>query len=909
MEIEKKDSSKLYDAVLTYIKEFCVELFGIPINKIDETISLEEYGIDSMMVNEFNEQLAKIVPGLSMTVLFEYRNLKELTNMLVREYSNQLEGRFMTDKKENPKDKLEEIQTKTNINYKDCGKIDSQVKWKKLYPIQNSKVDTITKLPVEEQDFAIIGLSGKYPQAETPYELYRNCYEKKDCIQEIPKERWDYHNYFDPDYDNVKAGKMYGVWGGFLNNVDKFDPLFFQISPYEAELIDPQERMFLEVAWEVLEDAGYTRKSLREKQEEENSANVGVFVATTTQTYQLWGAGELVKDNPVLPNANAWSVANRISYQFNFTGPSMPVDTSCSSGLTAIHMACKSIADGECSAAIVGGVNIYLHPLKYIAMSHKKMLSPSGKCCAFGEDANGMVPGEGVGAVLIKPYIKAIQDHDHIYGIIKGSSINHDGKTNGYTVPNLNAQCDVIDQTLRKSRINPETISYIEAHGTGTKLGDPIEINAATKAYRRFSDKANYCAVGSVKSNIGHLESAAGIAALTKVLMMMKYKKLLPSIHAENKNPNINFSATPFYINEEVRNWDHIVVNGKECKRRAGISAFGAGGTNAHIILEEQEEDRILTNRKDAYLIVLSARDEIQLKEYFKAMLDVVKNHSDICIDDFAYTLQVGREAMEERCAFVVHNRAELIEQFEKLVSGIWDGVFHAHMNRRYDITSKELPRSDIFEKGPFDTKEFLERIAQLYTHGEDIEWTGLYKDNIPYRMSLPTYPFKKESYFVSLKSDNRLDDEEVQKIDRIIKKRYQGEKIEEFQTDVVKQHKDVKCDKEAILQSIITCISKVLKLEEKKISVDTPFMELGVDSILGFNVVSMINDIYDLDLKETTLFDYSDINNLADYIVDMLHKDSKETSVDTEDDLLAIFKKLERHEITVDNAKLHLEG
>ena len=274
---------------------------------------------------------------------------------------------------------------------------------------------------------------------------------------------------------------MYSRWGAFVDDVDKFDPLFFNIAPVEAELMDPQERLFLQIAWHALEDAGYTRSDLARWVRKEYATNVGVFVGVTTNTYSF-----VARDNSgarAMPTTLPWSLANRVSYLFNFSGPSIPVDTACSSSLTAIHLACEAIRNGTCQQAIAGGVNLYLHPSKYVSLCLTRMLSTEGKCRAFGEGGDGFVPGEGVGAVLLKPLSLALADGDHVYGLIKATAVNHGGRTNGYTVPNPAAQAELISHALKQSAIDPGTLTYFEAHGTGTALGDPIEVDGLAKAF------------------------------------------------------------------------------------------------------------------------------------------------------------------------------------------------------------------------------------------------------------------------------------------------------------------------------------------------------------------------------------------------------------------------------------------
>ena len=351
-----------------------------------------------------------------------------------------------------------------------------------------------------------------------------------------------------------------------------------------------------------MEDAGYARSQLARWRSKEEQENVGVYVGVTHNTYQVLGVLRNSRQPTRVDHSGEWSLANRVSYYFNFCGPSLPVDTACSASLSAIHLACESLRSGACGVALAGGVNLHLDPSKIVSACALGMLSPTGQCRSFGAGADGYVPGEGVGAIVLKPLNQAEQDGDFIYGVIKGSAINHGGRTNGFTMPNPAAQAAVIMQTLRNARLDPRSISYVEAHGTGTELGDPIEVDGLTKAFTELLQERDgeapaswkpWCALGSAKSNIGHLEAAAGIAGLTKILLQMRHRQLTPSLHAESVNPNIDFSRTPFILQRTLGEWAPPTVEGTPSPRRAGISSFGAGGSNAHLIVEEYDGPRI----------------------------------------------------------------------------------------------------------------------------------------------------------------------------------------------------------------------------------------------------------------------------------------------------------------------------
>ncbi|WP_123057284.1 amino acid adenylation domain-containing protein, partial [Desulfocucumis palustris] len=563
----KKQESIIGDNVLLakiedYLKTAFSKVSEIPASQLNVKAALEKYGINSLMINKLNINLQKDFGELPITLFFEYQTIHELAKYFLECHPDR--SRALLDYAE---------PLANTLFAGDLQMMDKHGQKKESRDCYGLKPEKI--------DIAIIGLNGRYPKAKTIAEFWENLKNGMDCITEIPKERWDYHEYYSPD--KQIPGKIYCKWGGFIDDVDKFDPLFFNISPREAEIMDPQERLFLETVWRTFEDAGYNHHSMKEVY----NGKVGVFVGVMYGEYQL--LNNFNSKSAVVSSYG--SIANRVSYFFDFHGPSMAVDTLCSSSLTALHLAAESIKRGECEVAIAGGVNLSLHPNKYIVQSQIFMSSSDGRCRSFGEGGDGVVPGEGVGAVLLKPLQKAVRDGDHIYGVIKGVSVNHGGKTNGYTVPNPAAQSNLILEALEKAEIDPRTISYVEAHGTGTSLGDPIEIAGLSKSFNACSSEKQYCPIGSVKSNIGHLEAAAGVAGLAKVLLQMKHKQLVPSLHAKQPNPNINFDKTPFFVQYELTQWNQpvIEINGqsRSYPRRASISSFGAGGANAHVIIEE----------------------------------------------------------------------------------------------------------------------------------------------------------------------------------------------------------------------------------------------------------------------------------------------------------------------------------
>ncbi|NOX92665.1 MAG: hypothetical protein GXP18_09540, partial [Gammaproteobacteria bacterium] len=605
---------------------------------------------------------------------------------------------------------------------------------------------------------------GRYPQARNLDEFWANLRDGKDCITEVPKERWDWREYYSED--RTRPGSHYSKWGGFLDGVDEFDPLFFNISPREAAIIDPQERLFLEQAWAALEDAGYCREDLQKIQGEYSSAPVGVYASVMYGEYQLFGAEASMRGDRKGFASILANIANRVSYVFNLHGPSMTVDTMCSGSLTTLHLACQDLKQGRTDLGIAGGVNVSIHPNKYLMLSTGQFISTAGHCESFGKGGDGYIPGEGVGVVLLKRLADAERDGDHIYGVIKSSAINHGGKTNGYTVPNPNVQQMAIADAIKEAGIDPRAVSYIEAHGTGTKLGDPIEIAGLSKAFGHCAEEKQFCRIGSVKSNIGHCESAAGIAGLTKVLLQMKHGQIVPSLHSEKLNPDIDFSTTPFVVNQSLTDWNRPVVDGKEFPRIAGISAFGAGGSNVHMVIEEYTSKVKIPLVQDIaavtpVVIVLSAKNEARLNDYAERLINFLegdeysqlKTGSEERLNDMAWTLQVGREAMEERLAVVVTSMTELKEKLSAFITGQED--IEALYRGRVKKTAGTFADLDADE----DMKKTIDswinkgkhaKLADLWSKGVSIDWHLLYGDAMPARTSLPSYPFARDHYWVT---------------------------------------------------------------------------------------------------------------------------------------------------------------
>ncbi|MBV9490039.1 MAG: SDR family NAD(P)-dependent oxidoreductase, partial [Verrucomicrobia bacterium] len=748
---EPSDSSRvaarnvdgLRGPVLDYLTARFSTQVKLPAARIRPEDPLEKYGIDSIMVMEFTQQLEQDFGELSKTLLFEHQTLAELA------------GYFLT----NHADRLTEllgVKPPAPTTMDDEAASPEPVASSVSLPAEEAAAPAVpAPRPEVGDEIAIVGVFGRYPMADDLDQFWQNLREGRDSIVEIPRERWDYHLFYDADpakREPGAPGKTANKWGGFLNEVARFDAKFFSITPREAYAIDPQERLFLEAVWCTLEDAGYRRSALANR-------NVGVFVGVMYGEYQLYGAGN-VAEGWVYPLSSSYaSIANRVSYFFNWHGPSMAIDTMCSSSLTAIHLACESLRRGESELAIAGGVNATLHPHKDVLLNPGGFAATDGHCRSFGEGGDGYVPGEGVGAVLLKPLAKAIADGDYIYAIVKSSTVNHDGKTNGYTVPNPKAQAELVFGALSQRGIHPCTINYIEAHGTGTALGDPIEITGLTNAFQKAGGELTLerhsCAIGSVKSNIGHLESAAGIAGVTKVLLQMQHGQIVPSLHSQKLNPNINFDRSIFYVPQALQAWEPVVMAGHQPARRAGVSSFGAGGANAHVILEEFVQDQQSSRQPavagESCLVLLSAKTEDRLRARAEQLLNYLQRPllTRASLRDIAYTLQVGREPLEERLGFVAADVEEARRRLQQFVAGETGPDLQRGSSRESRTDSLlEGDEAGAFVSALVQQKKWR-KLAQFWVSGGQVDWDQLYRGSRPVRrVPLPVYPFAGERYW-----------------------------------------------------------------------------------------------------------------------------------------------------------------
>ena len=649
----------------------------------------------------------------------------------------------------------------------------------KLEALENAKHEPI----------AVVGMDCRFPGANNPEEFWQLLQEGKDAITSVPDDRW---NSQDCDLGTNTLEKSCTSYGGFVPHLKEFDPSFFRIAPKEAVSIDPQQRLLLEVSWAALENAAISADQVQGSQ-------TGVFIGIAAVDYwhQLLSRNNAEID-AYLTTGNTHSLASgRISHFFDFTGASISLDTACSSSLVAVHLAIKSLRDRECNMALVGGVNRLISPKISLNFAEAKMLSPDGRCKTFDESANGFVRSEGCGIVVLKRLSDAITDQDNIRAILLGSATNQDGRTSSITTPSSLSQQAVIQQALINSRIAASQVSYLETHGTGTALGDAIELEALSKVFKDNEELI----LGAVKTNIGHLESASGIASLIKTVLALENQFIPANLHLKQPNSQVEWQKSPFKLPEKAIAWHQTAK-----PRIAGVSSFGFSGTNAHLVVQEanislEEEGTQEQNKRNFYLFTLSAKNSKTLNQLASKYINYLDSHPHLLIEDICYTVNLGRSHFNHRLAMSVTSVSDLqtkLAQYlaQEITSELWQGK--ANLNHEVKVClilkaeNKELKEliestidssivtSDITNvywqiseqqilnnvnneqiseqkkiiyssiKQQLNNWQILiNGLAQLYIFGVKINWQILGTNSGGKKITLPTYPFQRSIYWL----------------------------------------------------------------------------------------------------------------------------------------------------------------
>ena len=690
--------------------------------------------------------------------------------------------------------------------------------------------------PEDAPHVAVIGMAGRFPGARDLSELWANL---RGGVESV---RWF------SDEELLAAGERpealrdpaYVKACSVLEGIDAYDAAFFGHGPDEAALMDPQHRLFLETAWEALEDAGHVGDAY--------PGPVGVFAASAVNAYLMHhliadrGAMDALGSELVRRMASEPAqLATRVSYALDLRGPSVDVQTACSSGLVAVHLAVESLLAGECDLALAGAAALSLPQDRGYRYVEGGLLSPDGHCRAFDARAAGTLHGSGAGCVVLRRLADALADGDRVLAVVRGSAINNDGAAKvSYTAPSVEGLSRVVAEALAVAGAGAETISYVEAHGTGTLIGDAIEVNALTRAYRATTSRRGYCALGSAKPNIGHLVEAAGIAGFIKVVLALTHGELPPSLNCETPSPEIDFPSTPFRVNAELRPW-----RAEGGPRRAGVTALGVGGTNAHVILEEAPAPEPRPSARPAELLVLSARTEAALAEATRRLASHLRENPGQALADVAYTLQAGRKAFAHRRAVACRDREDAVRALE---AGYPPPVPRSGEALRPPETLLAMLRRPGLSDA--DAVSLLGALGEAWVGGFDVDWGRLHEGERRRRVALPTYPFERQRYWLPRAPGAAVIAEPprpARRVSAVASSRPYVEPRDEVERDLADRWREI--------------------LGAPRVGVHDDFFELGGQSLLAVRLFDGIRRTYGVDLPVSTLFEAPTIARCAEIL------------------------------------------
>ena len=834
------DKGLLQQSIDKDMQGFLLHLFSKHLKREPEQIKTNvgyyEMGLDSQRLLSIGDAINKYVgKNLPPTLLFEYSTIEQLGAYLAS-------ASYPSDPAPTGSSEVYQEDYPAELNQRN------------LKPSKRSSRDY--------EEIAIIGVAGKYPNAENLDVFWKNLCDGKDCIREIPENRWNTEKYTLNDI--LPMEKTSCRWGAFLENVDQFDAAFFKMTPSEAEIMDPMVRLFIEVTWNLLEQSGYTKDIIARK----HNANAGVFVGAMYQHYQMMHS-DLIKESLISLHSYS-TIANHVSYFFGFEGPSMAIDTMCSSSLVAVHTACESLQSRNCQIAIAGGVNLSLHPKKYIALEMIQMLSSDPSRRAFGE-SDGFIPGEGVGAVLLKLLSDAEKDKDTILAVIKASATNHNGHANGYSVPNPNAQIKLMVDNFSKSGVDPRTVSYVEAAANGSALGDLIEVSALDKTFRKYTSDKHFCALGSVKNNIGHGEAASGIAQLSKVVLQLKHKQLVPTIRTDPPNPKLDLNDSPFYLQKELKKWQRPVLTHesatKEILLRATVSSFGAGGSNAHLILEEylktpesnlSRRDSSCHQHNASQLMIFSAMNRWSLSKIIEQMVAFVEEQADVSLADLAYTLQCHRESMPYRVAVIAKSTPELLKACNAFLKGedCDDEVklYYGNIEEPSEIRKLLTETAEKAAIEAFCKENNLDKIGYCWTQGSIVPWHQLKRRSSCKQISLPTYAFHRRSYWTGTIAPGEGDGDKT------------NAGPDTFEHSAIMEHAEY-TEEKITKDVIVSLMAEILGIEESDVKLDRMLTDYGFDSILSMQLFMQLKMKINPALEIEKLKDCKSIQDILDIL------------------------------------------
>ncbi|PON19221.1 hypothetical protein C2W62_03875 [Candidatus Entotheonella serta] len=722
-------------SVLWDLRNLIVQQLKVPWEQLGRDHNLADFGFDSISLLSFANRLSEhyqldITPAL----FFGYSTLEQLTQYFLSEHCDFINAFYKEPEKSEIPVKKEAVEERAPIRI-----VSEETRPEK---IDNAK----------DEPIAIIGMSGRFPKAYDVEQMWQLLASGECAVEEISPHYFDWRRYFGEP--GQEANKTNGKWCASIPGIAEFDPLFFQISPREAPNIDPRQRHLLQESWNALEHAGYGPHQL-------NNQKIGTFVGAEEGDYY-----QRVKEGNITSN-HSGILAARLAYFLNLKGLTMAINTACSSSLVAAHQACLSLRQGECDTAIAAGVNLMLTPYGYISMGQAGMLSEDGHCYAFDERANGLVPGEAVVVVVLKRLSRAFADGDPIHALILASGVNYDGKTNGITAPNGVSQAELVREVHQRAGVHPQDIDYIVTHGTGTRLGDPVEVNALNEVFR---DSQHLCAITSSKTNFGHTFSASGLLSLVNLVQALRHETIPKSLHFAQPNKFMTWDQGPLYVNTANKPWPEKPGE----KRIGGVSAFGMSGTNAHMLIQDYQLHRKEPRAVPPYaLLVLSAKTEEALHLKVKAMVAFLQEGlaDTATLADISYTLFEGRHHFQYRLAIVVQDMTEAMycwtqagqpdkkpNIFQGKVPTEFSGqkVTQNYINQLVEQLDRSTGDDDVY-------RERLLGLADFYCQGYDVPWSRLYGDTRPRRISLPGYPFSKQQFWLDFSPKDHGEQENVE--------------------------------------------------------------------------------------------------------------------------------------------------
>lgn len=835
-----------HQGLLKDLQHMAAEILDMPARELQASAPLGTFGFDSLRFTSLAVALnKKFGIDVQPTLFYEHNTLDGIASRLYQDFSELITARYPS------------------------GTAQPQAAVQAQQPAPRPAAQANT--PIEPgEPIAIVGMAGMFPGSPDLDTFWDNLVAGRDLVSEIPSDRWRWQD-FQPN--GPEERRQAARWGAFVPDVDKFDSLFFGISPAEAQSMDPQQRLFMQVVWSCVEDAGYRADHLA-------GSDTGLFVGVANSDYkdlfQAVGADAEAHTSTGFSHA---ILANRVSFAMDWHGPSEPINAACASSTLAIHNACNAIRGGDCAMAIAGGVNLLLTPGGHIALAMAGMIASDGKSRPFAKGANGYVRGEGAGAVLLKPLRQAEADGDHIYGVVMGSAVNHGGHTNSLTSPNPNAQTRLLIRAFKRAGVDPSQVNYIEASANGTELGDPLEITALKNAYANLYQeqgkplpKDPMCTIGSVKANIGHLETAAGIAGVIKVLLAMKHGQQPGNIHLNETNPYLPLADSPFRLLTKNQPWRPTRAGDP---LYAGVSSFGYGGINTHVLLRSYQTPERGATDTGPQVFPLSAKNAQRLEVYATKLRDWLERgmatHDLPPLQDIAFTLQTGRNAMRERLAVVADSSSTLLDGLRHYLAGdAHDAVFTGNVRRQSDLADLLAGEDgEMFIRAAME-KRACSKLARFWVTGAELDWSALHTTS-PRRIALPTYPFEPVRHWLDLDPARIADI--VGHSTATAETASPAVKLSAAaaNTPPAKQptQDSAKSAEAAAIAYLRRQVAEILKLPLEQIDPQEDMAEYGFDSFTSAKLADLLEEEQGISLTSRTFFDYLTLADLANYLVD----------------------------------------